>query len=53
MQMSETRRSVDVFRVSGRGCDTPVERLADLGDDDQIVDRPGLKRLEQFAPGRG
>jgi hypothetical protein len=32
--MSETRRSVDVFRVSGHSCDTPIKRLADLGDDD-------------------
>jgi hypothetical protein len=51
MQMSETRRSVDVFRVSGFGGDTPVERLADLADDNQIVDRPGSERPEQVAPG--
>src|SRR5471030_3203516 len=51
MQMSETRRSIDVFRVSGFGGDTPVERLADLADDNQIVNRPGSERPEQVAPG--
>jgi hypothetical protein len=46
MQMSETRRSIDVFRMAGFGGDTPVKRLADLADDNQIVDRPGSKRPE-------
>ena len=51
VQMSETRRSVDVFRMAGGGGDAPVERLADLADHDQVVGRPGPQRPEQLAPG--
>lgn len=52
MEMIQTGRPIDVFRVACLGCDTPVERLADLADNDQIIDRPGPKRPEQVAPGR-
>ena len=51
MQMVKPGRSVDVFRMAGFGGDAPVERLADLADDDQIVGRPGPERPEQLAPG--
>ena len=50
MQMSKAGRSVDVFRVAGGGGDASVDRLADLADDDQIVNCPGPQRTEQLAP---
>jgi len=50
MQMVETGRSIDVFRMPGRSRDTTVERLPNLADDDHFVDRSGLKWLEKFAP---
>ena len=52
MQMRESRRSVDVFRVSGFGGDAPVQRLPDLANDDQIIDCPDPERPEQFVPWR-
>ncbi len=52
MQMGEPVRSVDELRVTAVGRDAPVERLADLADDDQLVDGAGLQRPEQRVPGR-
>ena len=53
MQVREARRAIDVFRVPRRRGDAPIKRLADLTDDDQIVDGPGLQGAELLVPGRG
>ena len=50
MQMVETGRSIDVFRMPGRSRYATVERLPNLADDDHFVDRSGSKRLENLAP---
>jgi hypothetical protein len=38
MQVVETSRTVDIFGMPGRGCDPPVDRLAELCDHHEIVD---------------
>jgi hypothetical protein len=50
MQMVETGRSIDVFRMPGRSRYATVERLPNLADDDHFVDRSGSKWLENLAP---
>src|SRR5437764_5234768 len=50
MQMRESRRAVDVARMPGCGGDAPVERLADLSDDDEIVDGARAHRRKKFVP---
>jgi hypothetical protein len=52
MQMSEARRPIDVMRPSGRRRDAPVKRLADLTDDDEIVDDCAAQRSEYVLPRR-
>ena len=39
--------------MTGLGRDPPVERLAELTDHHEIVDRAGLERAEALLPGRG
>jgi len=51
MQMGESGGPVDVVGMTGLGGDAAVERLAELPDDDQIVDGAGLERPEPLLPG--
>jgi len=53
VQMGETGRPVDVVRVAGLGRDPAVERLTELTDHHEIVDRAGFQRSEPLLPGRG
>jgi hypothetical protein len=39
--------------MPGNGRNPPVERLADLADNHQVVDGPRLKRSEYVNPGLG
>ena len=50
VQMRETGRTVDIVRMTGRGRDPAIERLPDLADDNEIVDRPVPQRAEQISP---
>ncbi len=52
MQMSKARRSVDVMRTPRRGRNAPIERLADLAGDDEVIDGAFAKRPEQRLPRR-
>ena len=51
VQMGEPGRPVDVFRMAGDSGDAAVDRLAELPDDDQIIDQAAAQRLEHRAPG--
>ena len=44
-------RAVDVFGMAGHRRDPPVDRLADLADHDEVVDRPSAQRPEPVLPG--
>ena len=46
-------RAVDVVRVSGLGRDAAVERLSELADRHEVVDRALAERPEALLPGRG
>ena len=52
VQMGKPGRPIDVVRVAGFGRNPAIERLADLADDHQVVDRPVPQRPEQLLPGR-
>ena len=52
MQMRETGGPVDVMRTAGRRRDAPVERLADLADDDEVIHRAAAKGPEYRLPWR-
>lgn len=52
MQMRKPRRAVDIFRVPALCRDTAIERLADLTDDDKIIDGAVAEGIEQRAPPR-
>src|SRR5262245_7126380 len=49
--MREARLAVDVVRVSGRGGDAGVDRLAALADQNEIVDHAFAQRPENVLPG--
>jgi hypothetical protein len=53
MQMRKTGRSIDVMGIAGYGCNTAVERLSDLTDDNQFVDATRAQRSEGVLPWRG
>ena len=50
VQMRKTRRAVDVFGMSGDRRDPAVDRLPDLADHHEIVDRPLAQRAEPLLP---
>ena len=50
MQVRETLGPVDVMGMAAFGGDPAVERLADLADHHQVVDRSGPQRAEQIVP---
>jgi len=50
VQVVEPGRSVDVVRMPAVGGDAPIERLAELGDHHEVVDRAGAQRAEQRVP---
>jgi hypothetical protein len=52
VQMREAGRTVYIFRVPGSGGDAPIERLPNLGDDEQIIHQSGFERPEQLGPRR-
>jgi hypothetical protein len=50
VQVLDTSRTIDVLRMSGSRCNTSVQRLTDLTNDYQIVDRPPTQRREDICP---
>jgi len=52
MQVRESIGAVDVVRVAAHRGHAPVERLADLADDDEIVDCALPERAEKLFPWR-
>ena len=50
VQMLDAGRTVDVLRMASRRRYPAVERLADLPDHNEIVDRPVPQRAEQIRP---
>jgi hypothetical protein len=53
MQMRKTGRSIDVTGIAAPGCDTAIERLSDLTDDNQLVDATRAQWSEGIFPWRG
>ncbi len=51
MQVHQARRPIDVFRVPGFRRNAAVQRLADLADNDEIVDGALAQRTEHIGPG--
>ena len=51
VQMGEPGRAVDVFGMAGHRGDAAVDRLADLADHDEVVDRAAPQRPEPGFPG--
>ena len=51
VQMFDAGRTVDVLRMTSSRRDPAIERLADLPDNHEIVDRPAPQRAEQIRPG--
>ena len=51
VQMRQPSRSVDVVRMSSRGGDAAVERLAELADDHHVVGLSRAQRPEHCFPG--
>jgi glycosyltransferase 2 family protein len=48
MQMRQAGRPVDIARMSGLGRGAAVERLSNLANDDQVVDRPDAQWPEHI-----
>lgn len=53
VQVRNTSRAVNVMRTAGCRCHATVERLADLTDDDEVVDFSGAERPEYVFPWLG
>ena len=53
VQMGEPGRAIDVVGMAGLGRDPAVERLAELPDHDEVVDRAGLQRAKRSSQGGG
>ena len=53
VQVRKTRGAVDVFGMPGHGRDPAVDRLPDLSDHHEIVDRPLAQRAKPLLPGLG
>jgi hypothetical protein len=50
--MLDAGRAIDIFRMSGSGCDPAVQRLTDLADDNEIVHCSLAQRTEHVGPNR-
>jgi hypothetical protein len=51
VQVGKARGTVDVFRMARFRRNAPIERLADLTDDHEVVDKPTVQRAENLTPG--
>ena len=51
--MRQSGRTVDVFGMPRHGRDPAVDRLSDLPDHDELVDRPPAQRAEPLFPRLG
>jgi hypothetical protein len=51
VQVGQSGRPIDVFRMPRFRRNTAVERLADLADDHQLINGTPAKRAENFTPG--
>lgn len=52
VQVRETGGSIDIAGTAGRGGDAPVERLANLTNDDEPIRRSAAQRPEYLLPWR-
>jgi hypothetical protein len=50
MQVLQSGRAIDVFRMPGFGCDPAIEGLAELTDNNKIVHRAAPKWTKQIRP---
>jgi hypothetical protein len=51
VEVRQSGRPVDVFRMPRFRRNTAIERLTDLADDHQLIDDAPAKRAENFTPG--
>ncbi len=52
VEMIQARRTVDVFGMSGDCRDTAIDRLSNLTDNNEIIDRAVAQRAKPFFPRR-
>lgn len=51
VEVGQSSRPIDVFRMPRFRRNAAIERLADLADDHQLIDGTPAKRVENFTPG--